>query len=374
VPKIDSILLTHTPSYPPPGAGETTTLYAIIRGKIDDSSSPINNYRYYHTPDIMAPNVLGAWDGERTSRYFHDLPTGAPEEPPQNPNQWYQQYYYENNMAEPLNLREWNDYMWGAVRYDWKVYHDKRVLENGKKKILYDVIDTSSSWGTNWKVSLTAPDNWCHGDLMPYMRLLSGVSLSNRRNSFMVQTRTSAKNENAHKVIFGDNPYYPGYSIVDWAKTHIGVAYEATYGYNKMPYRKIECSGLVTATRVQDIGSENNDTYRIAWILANDYKRGHYDFRGEEIDLEVENIPITDVENGCLITLTPTSAGPNGPAEHIVIVDYVELDETYRKFRVCDIVHARGGYDEYGRVRYENFVTTYQNSGDYYFKYLRWAQ
>jgi len=41
-------------------------------------------------------------------------------------------------------------------------------------------------------------------------------------------------------------------------------------------YKQIECSGLVTATRIQDIGPANNQNYRIGWIEADEYYAGRY--------------------------------------------------------------------------------------------------
>ena len=180
VPSIDSILLTHAPSYPPPGAGETTNLYAIIRGKVDDDALiPENNYRYYHAPDIFAPDILSVWDGGDHSYHFHDLPTGPPD--PER-----QQYYFENNNTRILELREWNQYLWGPLTYNWFVYHDYRYRQYGQEQVLYQKIDTSGTWGHGWKVTLGAPRNWAYAQQIPYMRLLTAADIINNRNLYHV--------------------------------------------------------------------------------------------------------------------------------------------------------------------------------------------
>lgn len=376
VPSIDSILLTHTPSYPPPGANETTNLYAIIRGKVDDDALiPDNNYKYYHAPDIFAPNPIFVWDGGDHSYHFHDLPTGPPEEPDEH----WQQYYYENNNTRALELREWNEYLWGPLTYNWYVYHDYRYRQYGENQVLYHKIDTSGTWGHDWKVVLNAPDNWEFADEVPFMRLLTAAEIINNRNVYHVQDNIFAKDQFAHKVIFGDNIYYAGYDIVDWAKTHIGVAYQSHSGLEKNPYRRIECSGLVTATRIQDIGPGNNEVYRIGHIEAREWDAGEYNFRGEDLDLQVDEITGQEVGRGSLITFRKTGSTD---VVHIAIVEDALYDMGRRRFVYCCMINARGWRDidgdgdsdpepQNGRVKYEDLMDDFETG--WTFKFFNFA-
>ena len=370
-PAIDEIILTHSPEYPPPGPGQTTTLYAIIKGKINDGFLPEDNYRYYRGPGVEGPNVLSVWDGH-TYR-FNDLSTD-------DPHDERQQFYYEFNGANQLELREWNEAWWGLLRYTWYVYHDRRFQEDGSNQIAYDRIDTSyyaNGWGHNWKAELSTPENWCHPDEIPYMRLLTGVGISDIRNSFMVQGKTSPKNESAHKVIFSDVLEAANFDIVEWAKTHIGVAYQLFDGTTKNPYRRIECSGLVTATRIQDIGSEQNQIYRIGHIIAKDYDNKYYNFGGIQISLGNERIGRENASRGSLITFR--SKTDTTKVTHVVVVEYAIYDPIRHELSECYILHAPGWTRyrrnlHYGRVRYDDFITQYLVPDESDFAFFRWIQ
>jgi hypothetical protein len=210
------------------------------------------------------------------------------------------------------------------------------------------------------------------------LRLLTAADIINNRNVYHVQDNIFAKDKFAHKVIFGDNMYYPGYDIVDWAKTHIGVAYQSHTGLEKNPYRRIECSGLVTATRIQDIGPANNEVYRIGHIEAREWDAGEYNFRGEDLDLQVHRIAAQDVARGDLITFnTWDDENERWVTSHIAIVEDAVFDPSTGWFRYCCIVNARGWQNNranirYGRVRYEDLLDDF-GPLDYTYRYFRFV-
>ena len=364
-PSIDSILLTHTPSYPPPGPEEEVHLYSLIRGKIHDTGDPENDYIYYSAPGGYEW-VLDFWDGEDGSYNFRDLPT-EPDDP------GYQQFYFEDNTRLIISgIRNWRPELWGGLNYSWDVIHDWREYHGHGAGILhYDPIDTTAQWGNDWRVTLNYPENWMVPNESPYMRLLVASEILNTRNQFRVQRAETKKDYTAHKVIFVKDFDQPGLSIVDWAISHIGVPYYLDDGFAKNPYRRIECSSFVTSTRIQSFWPREEHPFRIFRILAREYAAGQYYYRGEYPSTETEVVLPSAGMHGYLIAFDDLR-NTRG-IEHIAIIDCVDYDPRRHLVTGGTIVHAHGNAGPLaGRVRYQDLFPEYRDN--YRLTYLRWTQ
>ena len=368
VPAIDSVIVTHRPDYPPPEHYQTTTVYSIIRAKIDDSGNPNTDYKYYKPPNQGETN-LNVWDNNQY--YFWDLPS-----PPED----RQQFYYEANNMQSLNLISWDVTKYGQLDYRWLVIHDYRISTCG---ISYDeIIDTTEYWGDSWKAALLAPENWMYPSEFPYMRILTISEITNTKNGYGLQVKSSADGVDAHKLIFTEDTGDAGLDIVDWAISHIGVPYCINDGTTKNPYRRIECSGLVTAARIQDIGPANNQNYRIGWIEADEYYAGRYWYYNWVDLLTGDAIPIDQltpedgIGRGDLIHFEPLPGNNDGP--HIVIISELSYKYNTGEIEECYILHARGGYTNgKGRVRYDELIREYgpidnDESSQYRFTFIPW--
>lgn len=380
IPSIDSILLTHSPSYPPPDWYDLDTIYCVIRGKIDDSNIPSNNYRYYippAQPPDNNPSQLGFWVNARSEDNYHfwdaDIGNGK-------------KYYFEYNQAQILPLSTWDIDQFGTLDYTWKVIHDKR--QGGSNVNYAEIIDTTEQWGNTWRPVVFRPPNWNWPESRPYMRILINSEIRNNKYGYLLQTDTSALGKNAHKVIFGENTFSLNYDIVDWAVTHIGVPY--SWG-GKQPYEKGDCSALVTATKIQELESNNlPQPLEIHPINSLTYYNGSYG--GQSITRKIAIDTLLRVPGyeetggrGYLIFLR----GKNDTSQdwintrHIVIIDFMALDSLGVPQR-CYVLNARGGNQDgsnntMGRVRYDEALGSWPPydanlfpDGSYVWTILKW--
>ena len=149
---------------------------------------------------------------------------------------------------------------------------------------------------------------------------------------------------------------------LQWALSHIGVPYELG---GRQPYRKIDCSGLVTAAKIQTIGPENNHNFRLWSINTYAYFNGYYSYGGQDCStLTLPPIPIGGLEEdgpdpyeGDLIHFKPK--GNWRP--HIALIFCLEYNYDEDKIEECYIVEAKGrAGTNLGRVRVANFLEEYQ--------------
>ena len=344
VPWIDSVLVTHDYWFPPVNHGWFTDLYSLTRGKIDDSGAHENDYELYIPEGAEYPYNLTVWDGHST--VFRDA------EPNNSPVS-----YYENLQQEFSALR-WDDSHWGQLSYKWFAVKDT-VNVADKYNIQYFDVDTTQSWGSEWSVTINNEVDWRVYSGLPYMRLLVKSGITNTYGNYGIQQKSSAGEQNAHKIIFTS-----GYSTIQdllfWAVSYIGVPYFSKLYVPKVPYTKIDCSGLITAARIQDIGVENNQHFRINYISANDYVNGTYkypDANGIDVTTETSQIePSIATKNDIVGIKLPNST----IYRHIAIVEQIIYDDETEEIRRCMIVHAWGkSRAEQRRVRYDNLLAEF---------------
>jgi hypothetical protein len=361
VPTIDSVLVTHYPHFPPPSSDENIDIYSIIKGKIDDSGQNSIDYKYYK-PEGNFQEVIAIWNGQTFE--FWDRPSDR------------QQKYYEDSDSRLVDLLSWTGDKYGAIEYKWYVIHDYRdYIEGVRQRIIYsDEKDTTSNWGNSWKASISAPSYWMEAQLQPYMRLLTFSEVVNKKNEFKLQDKKSATGAAAHKVFLSEYNQVYERDIVYWAVSHIGVPYYILDGLNKIPYKKIECSGLVTSCRIQQIGPNTNHNYRIGYITAKNYLIGGYWYNGWHLT-ETEQVPATDpgISRGCLVSFRRHNHASN-VSKHIAIIEDVDIDFLHETVTCCRIIHAYGENGPIdGRVRYDDMFEKLPPDR-YYYTYLRWTR
>jgi hypothetical protein len=386
VPKIDSILITHMPSYPPP-TEDSVYLYAVIKGKVDDAGDSVSNFRYY-IPQNQHERQLSFWNGtfDSPSCEFYDLERA-----------WRHQYYYENNEAITKRLRPWLTSKFGELRYRWKVIHDYRVGELNTNRLIYTntltdsncVIDTSivpnSHWAAAWKVGLTVPDSavWqANADSNHvYMRLLTYSTIQNIKDSCRIQYDSSQAGPGAHKVIFGNDTGEPGFDIVDWAITHIGTPYYWPRGNEpdsappKIPYRRNDCAGLVTTVRIQQIGSVLNRNYAIAPIVAQNYADGYYGNGISTLTAWTDTAHIMPQRGDLIFMHRRTSA--EGSGNHVMLIYDFSWHPVNHRIERCKIIHDYGT-NPWGRVRFDHLLVIfrhlYSKPPSHSLTFLKWTE
>jgi hypothetical protein len=242
IPMIDSVIVTHMPTFPPINILSTyrDSVFSVIKGKINDSNDSEDDYRYYAPaaiPPNQNPQQIRIWNAlpADSNYFFWDTQTPT------------HKRYYEDNYSKIIRLQDWLPDKFGQLSYKWKVIYDQRV-EGSRFNVRYDIVsDTTAQWGNNWLAEispLSRITTWWR-DGYPYMRLLVYSEVKNEKNTYILQGDTSATGKNAHKIIFGGVAQYPYMDIVDWAITHIGVPYAIKDYTVKIPYLKIDCSSLV---------------------------------------------------------------------------------------------------------------------------------
>lgn len=284
VPKIDSVIVTNWPSYPPMSCVGTLSCDAVatvIKAKIDDASSG-NNYRYY-APGLQHARYVNIWNSAQNDSNFYFWDVGSPKK----------RYYEKEN--KPIQVRNWPVNKFGALNYVWKIIYDRRIGTSVNVRYTgNDIVnDTSNQWGHNWFASLHTyikRFSWLD-DSLGYMRNLIYSEVKNTKNEIILQADTSATGAKAHKLIFAPVTENTTWDIVDWALTHVGVPYASRDASVKIPYIKIDCSSLVTAAKIQTIGVQNNTLYRIGEMNSVSYRDTVY--RGVQITRRVKD-PLTD--------------------------------------------------------------------------------
>jgi hypothetical protein len=386
IPMIDSILLTHSPSFPPPQRNDRDTVYCVIKAKIDDSDIFARNYRYYIPPaqqGLTNPPVLGFWVNARNAANYHFW--DADDE--QN-----KKYFYEYNQAQVLPINAWDIEQFGALDYIWKIIHDKRQGAGSCQVDYSEIIDTTQSWGNNWRAELIPPTNWSSPDRRPYMRILCYNEVTNSKNNYILQADTSSMGRDAHKIIFSYNTFVPNWDIVDWAFSYIGVPYGWCGPSGKLPYEKLDCASLVTATKVQELMTEfSPQPLKIGPMTSLDYYYGSYGIP----PIRITTPEIIDTLNrdpdfqrmggrGYLIFVRKKDdMSPSWiNTRHIMIVYYMAIDPVTSKPLYCSVINERGGYSasgKMGRVRYDNAMAEWPPyhpdwfpNGEYIWTILKW--
>jgi hypothetical protein len=356
VPMIDSVLVTHHGFYPPT-QDYPTTVYSVIRGKIDDSDDPSLDYRYYippPDPPYQNPTSLGFWKNENNSNYYKFRDVDG-------------EKFYENNNSQTIDLNEWDPQKFGELQYRWMAIKDQRIgLTN---RVSYDnVVDTTAQWGDSWDIELIRPWMWWRPETTPYMRILTYSIIDNVKNGYLLQGGQSATGADAHKLIFMDEwAQGPDFDMPDWAVSHIGVPY--TYGV-KTPYISNDCGGFVTASRIEELGPGTQHDLSIDRINTLIYYRGQLPYNGRTFTEHVTD-PRQDPDlepgyRGLMVFIYNRLDNSDDwrKSRHILIVEKLQFFEGYPGFaipRICRVLHAKGGkhVDQEGRVRFENAVRIY---------------
>ena len=354
VPKIDSVLITHNlkgnrNAFPPPGYGDSVYIYAIARGKIDDSGDTTADRRYY-VPAGQDPSHLFYWD--RLTYKFWDL---------QN-----RQYFEDDRILQIVQYLPWRSNEWGDLSYQWFVIRDyaERPRSDLPQNIYYRTIDTTQWWGNSWNPKIRNCVSWWQDTLFTgHMRLFVYSTIAVTKNGHVLSETQSASGINSHKVILGSvvEPL-ENWDIIDWAITHIGTPYFISDEHEtraKMPYLWLDCSGLVTATRIQDIGAINNANYRMDEICVNNYVDGYYVHNGDTVSTLTSRIGISTLRKGDCIALKNSNRPGYG---HMALVQYAFYDRNAGRLQECYIIHARGDLNfEKRRVKADDFVRAYRN-------------
>ena len=383
VPWIDSVLVTHTPWFPPPAASfeQEIDIYSLARGKIDNSGNPAVDYVYYHPEGEEFPFRLGFWDGN-THRYW-DL----------SPNVWgVVNYYSYLDHWVPSPVFEWNSVNWGALTYRWYEvfdYAEKREVEGRKRQFLYYTeVDQTQAWGTNWHTTISRYVDWRDRSIFhvpPRMRFGARSRISDLVAGYEIQDQISSEAAAAHQIILGRGGNPNGWDNFDWAVSHIGTPYYYPDDVRptKKPYTYVECSGLVVASRIQEIDSWNNNCYRINNNNVQHLVDGFYYYppppQGQPpnpedmVDLHIDPVDAEVMEKGSLIAMRDIRG--DNVFDHVVIVEWIDFNADYQRIAHCYGIHARGSEKlELRRVRYDNFLSpTYRpedQGGIYEYQFL----
>ncbi len=354
VPMIDSVLVTHHPFYPPTQIFPTT-VYSVIRGKIDDSDDPSLDYRYYippPDPPYQNPTSLGFWKNENNSNYYKFQDFDG-------------EKFYENNSSQTIILNEWDPEKFGELQYRWMAIKDQRI--GTTDQVSYEtVVDTTAQWGDTWDIELIRPWMWWRPETMPYMRILTYSIIDNAKNDYLLQGGISATGVDAHKLIFMDEWAQGPFDMPDWAVSHIGVPY--TYGI-KNPYISNDCGGFVTACRIEELGPGAQHDLSIDRLASISYY-DHVIWYNGRIFTETVSDPRQDPDlepgyRGLILFINEKDyEHPWDGHRHILIVEKMDFLEEYPNVpipRTCRVLHARGGRHnrQLGRVRFEDAVETY---------------
>jgi hypothetical protein len=378
VPKIDSVIVTNWPSYPPMNCVGTTscdTVATIIKAMVDNASGD-NNYRYY-APGLQHARNINIWNSAQNDSNFYFWDVGSPKK----------RYYEKEN--KQIQVRNWPVAKFGTLSYNWKIIYDRRIGDSGYD-VRYtgdDIVhDTSAQWGNNWFVPLsTYEKKYAWFDSTAYMRNLVYSEVKNIKNEIILQADTAASGAKAHKLIFAPANANSPFDIVDWALTHVGVPYAIDNLGNpvyKIPYIKIDCSSFVTTTKIQTIGTMNNMIYNISAMNSLCYDSGKY--HDERITYRVAS-PDTDSEfslNDCRGQLLFVQNVKNSNDRHIMIIyEACNFDPQTKIPSELFIIHARGGAWPQGHVRLQKRVDTYippynrqyRLFGTHKWTFLKWA-
>jgi hypothetical protein len=346
VPKLDSVIVTHRPSWPPPVFNDSVRIYSIIYAKIDDIGDSISNHRYYYR-------------AEQESVYYIDI----------NCNN---QYIYrsldgvgfvEDNNALTIMPAFWKSDYWGTIDYQWTVVRDS-ANKIGTQAIYYYSKDTTEQWGNIWNPRVV------HNVHNGHWRIYIKSKVTNKKGSRLLQEKTSPNTSKAHKLIFGPSQAEP-WNVCDYAETHLGVPYWIGGNRTKKPYSWIDCSGFVTAVKIQDRGLLQDNVYSLNEIGVCHYVDTFYKHGARVITIS-KKIKESQVLPGDIIAMKNINEPKKGYS-HIVLVEYCRFKNS--KIEQAKIIHAHGSSNsERRRVRRDdNLLSTFAPSDGYRFKYRRFA-
>jgi hypothetical protein len=268
----------------------------------------------------------------------------------------------------------WNAEHWGDLSYRWFVEKDfaYRERSNRPQIIGYMEVDTTESWGSCWNPIIENNVDWWSGywNFNGYMRLLVASEITNNKGGYGLQINKSFEDgtieslyKQWHKVIFGTTWNYSGWDIIDWASSHIGTPYaisDRRQTFLKRPYQWLDCSGLVVAARIQDIGPEWNNNYILDMINVQTLVDGSYSYDGHVYDTETTQIDPSEAHTNCAVALKKGT--PNWT--HIGLVTVYRYSNIRRQIIECRIIHARGALRyPHRRVRYDDCLNTYLWNG-----------
>jgi hypothetical protein len=351
VPKLDSVFITHRPYWPPPVYKDSATIYSIVKAQVDDAGvhpePDTLNYHYYYPDSEDSTITLRRW--ARTNYLFRSADSIG---------------FAEDNRARLVSpFLPWHTFNWGMLHYQWTVTRDS-ANNYGTPRIYYYSTDTTAQWGNRWNPTLV------HNlDDKSHHRIYIKSKVSNKKLNIMLQSKSSPTNDTAaHKMIFGSVA-----NICDIAETHLGTPYWQKPYRPKLPYTWIDCSGFVTAIKIQDRGYDKDSIYYLNKNSSADiYARGFY-LNGDNDTIRIA-YPIAEslVTEGDLIALKKRGKKTFG---HIVLIEYCQKDATNIHIEEAYIIHARGWQTpEFRQVRKDNLLKTYKPEEGWIYKYLRYAE
>jgi hypothetical protein len=359
VPKIDSVFITHRPYWPPPSYGDSVTLYSIVKAKVDDAAvhpePDTLNYHYYYPDSEDSMITLRRW--ARTNYLFRSADSIG---------------FVEDNRARLVSpFLPWHTFNWGILHFKWFVTRDSATNTNGcNPAIYYYSVDTTEQWGDRWNPALK--NNLGYED--HHRIYVTDTVINKRPQQYTIQTKATAGiNEKAHKVIFGSTG-----NLCEIAETHLGTPYWMNNkkchfeSRDKKPYDWIDCSGFVTAIKIQDRGYELDTIY---CLMSNSnvrtYVQGYYT-RGNNRIYISDQIPESLVTEGDLVAMAPKpSKNVSDTAwSHIMLVIYCKMDNG--KISSAIIIHAKGDANATNRkVRYDDLFEAFSTDKKV-FKFLRY--
>jgi hypothetical protein len=329
VPKLDSVIVTHMPSYPPPQWMDTTRIYSIAKCKVDDAGNDsLLYYRYYYySPSATSEDTLWGWD--RSSYHFGDCGGRG---------------FFENDSSRQFNVSPWDEGRWGELAYSWFIGRDYayRLYKTDPQHDSLVVIDTTEEWGRIWNPLIrNNVEWWKYKNFNGHMRLYTWSKVENTILPYTLQSAISRNKYDSHKVILGPN-YYTN-DIVEWAISHIGTPYFISDTFEtriKKPYSWIDCSGLVTASRIQAISGYGVNTYRLDNVNVASLIRGWYKIKDQTYSTQTQKIDsLKDVGHGDIVAIKKIGYDYS----HVAIIDYLFYDRLNHSIEGGYILHAFGG-------------------------------
>jgi hypothetical protein len=185
----------------------------------------------------------------------------------------------------------------------------------------------------------------------------------------LLQEKTSPDTSKAHKLIFGPSQAEP-WNVCNYAETHIGTPY---YYGGKNPYYRIDCSGFVTAVKIQDRGLLQDNVYSLNEIGVCHYVDTFYKHGNRVITIS-NKIKPCDVLPGDLVAIK--NINDKKGYSHIMLIEYCEKDTSGIKLTKVSIIHAMGGEKAEDRQvkRNTDLFTTFPYKDGYRYVYRRYQQ
>jgi len=337
---------------------------------VDDTDDPQTDYRYFIPNEEVLPGVIRFWDNE--SYKFHDLlPNVSPE------------YFYED-LNTPFNVDWWLNEYWGDISYRWYHVRDWGYKIGEDSYVGYEDRDTTAWWGSNWKATIVNNVDYKIGQGHPYMRLLVRSEVSNNKYGYTLNSAASPGSNEAHKIMMSRHWFIFIYDdIIFWAISQIGVPY---YYGGKNPYAKMDCSGFVTAAKIQDMGIDANEYLRLGYINVQAYVNGWYLYPtlSDTVPTGTFHILPSEAFRGDLIAIRRVGSPMDWSLAHIGIIDWINADKESNYIYHANLIHARGSIESYRRrVRFDNLLEVYRpflggynfwfGNNRWFYKFLRFT-